>query len=96
MNYPNILNGIPIQTSSMLNEFKPKLELSSNASVTDEFRATFNKWLLDMFGSERLFYMTENGLIMHPNNKHFLIKEIDKGNFNLAPPLKVFDYAEVK
>jgi len=84
MNYPNILNGIPIQTSSMLNEFKPKLELSSNVSVTDEFRTSFNKWLLDMFGAERAFYMTVNGLFTHPNNKRFLLQEIDNGNFNIS------------
>ena len=95
MNYINPLDGIQIYVSPLLNEFNPKLQLSRKVDVTDEFRATFNKWLLDMFGAERAFYMTENGLYMHENNKRFLMQEIDKGNFNFSLPLKVFNYAEV-
>lgn len=65
--------GMRIVASPYLPEFVPTLKLNPYAPVTDEFRAEFNKWLLDMFGERREFLMVEGRTIVaHPNSVNFL------------------------
>jgi hypothetical protein len=72
-------NGLRVIESRNLREFVPVLALKSDVIVSEDFRNTFNKWLIDMFGQKRQFLMIEGKTIaMHPNNKQFLMKELEK------------------
>jgi hypothetical protein len=64
--------GVPIIENSCLPEFTPVLELKLDTPVTDEFRANFNQWLVDMFGSNRSIYMMNGNILAHPNNRIFI------------------------
>lgn len=65
------LKGIPVVPDPMLPEFIPVLELSQNITVTPEFRAQEDAWLLKIFGKKRTMYEVKiNGrhwYIAHPN-----------------------------
>lgn len=45
------IDGIEIVKSSIL-EPLPTLKLKDSIQVTEEFRASFNQWLLDTFGTK--------------------------------------------
>jgi hypothetical protein len=75
MNYANTYNGLKIVKSHLIEEFTPKLQLSTKVDVTDEFRSSFNQWLIDMFGTERKAFVFGNTMFMHPNNYTKLVMD---------------------
>ena len=57
----------------------PKIKLGDAAPVSNEFRAEFNAWLLDMFGTRDLsivplgqIYFCSNTIIIRPEDAHKL------------------------
>ncbi len=57
----------------------PKIKLGDAAPVSDECRAEFNAWLLDMFGTRDLsvvplgqIYFFDNTIVMRPEDAHKL------------------------
>ncbi len=57
----------------------PKIKLGGAAPVSDEFRAEFIAWLLDMFGTRDLsiiplgqIYFFGNTIVMRPEDAHKL------------------------
>jgi hypothetical protein len=46
----------------------PKIKLGDAAPVSDEFRAEFNAWLLDMFGTRDLSIVPRGQIICFNNN----------------------------
>jgi hypothetical protein len=70
--------GMKIVTSPYLREFTPILELSHKVDVSNSFRESFDKWLLDTFGQKRNVLIIEGKtIVMHPNTKQLLIKELE-------------------
>jgi hypothetical protein len=55
----NQLYGLPVHTSPLLAEKELKIKLSHDVLVSDEFRARFNEWSLNMFGEERMMYVMD-------------------------------------
>lgn len=47
---PSRLNGLDIRVSSFLGP-RPKLKLSLNVPLSEEFRSDMDRWLLEMFGA---------------------------------------------
>jgi hypothetical protein len=67
--------GIDLVVNKHLPEKMPVLELSYNVSVSDEFRAEFNSWLLEMFGKKSVAYIVDMSMlggkkiiVMNPSN----------------------------
>lgn len=60
------LFGIPVIESSFIPENQPKIQIRSDVPVSDKFRATMDKWLLDRFGTESVAYMVSGNYVMNP------------------------------
>lgn len=46
----------------------PKLKLRPDVPVTDKFRAEMDAWLLEMFGTEKVVFMWQGGILASPEN----------------------------
>lgn len=77
MNYATTFNGLKIVKSHLIEEFTPKLQLSTKVDVTDEFRSSFNQWLIDMFGTEGKAIVMGNTVFIHPNNYRKLLLDLE-------------------
>ena len=68
--------GIPIFESPHVpaTEKVPKIQLSPDCPVSDEFRAKTNAWYIEMFGykDKPVVFMTEYGVLASPRNMAIL------------------------
>lgn len=61
--------GMRIISSPVLPAKVPKLMLHPDVVVSEEFRASMNQWLLDMFGERpAVFMLNDQTIITHPSN----------------------------
>jgi len=58
----NTFQGMNIVVNDVLSDI-PKLSLSVDVEVSDEFRNKFNQWALDRFGVEDSIIMSNNDTI---------------------------------
>jgi len=66
------LNGLPARETLLVPEFAPVRQLSLCLDVSDEFRAEYNDWLIEMFGQKRIAYKCNGVILIHPNNAEML------------------------
>lgn len=71
--------GIPIIKSSLIPEFSPKMKLSEDVDVSDNFRNEFNSWLIGFFGEERTIYFYNHSIATHPQT-YRLIERLSMNN----------------
>lgn len=76
------LLGYKIVQTRNIPPAKPRLALSAWAPVSDEYREKYNKWLVDMFGEDYVYYVNsdEHTMFMHPD----LLNEIKKAMHNAS------------
>lgn len=61
--------GMQIIENPLIPAERQKLKLHPDAPVSDKFRSEMDKWLLDMFGTERVVYVIAGKTIsMNPEN----------------------------
>jgi hypothetical protein len=56
------ISGIDIVVSQHLHPV-PRMELSRNVPCSDKFRAEFNQWLLEFFGTREPYFQFPGGVI---------------------------------
>ena len=61
-----MLNGLIIVKNNFLPQYIPNRILSTKVTVSDEFRKTYNNFLLDFFGTDVFFYVDKNRIYIHP------------------------------
>ena len=60
-------------------EREPRIKLSNKIELPPKFRKDFNDWLLERFGTKRVYFMLNDTLCTHPNNLQALRMEMDDG-----------------
>lgn len=64
----NEICGISVISSPLIPPRQPILELRSDVPCTEEFRSSFNKWLLDTFGETSYVYMIGDRILLNPQH----------------------------
>jgi hypothetical protein len=59
-------NGMPVVVSPWV-PLKPRIQLPGGSPISDEFRAEFNRWLLDRFGADEQVLIINRSLVMLPS-----------------------------
>ena len=67
------LLGLEVVTNRLIPEFEPVIALSKKVNVSDKFRQQFDQWALDLFGTQRVFYVYQNKHVAcHPDTLQWL------------------------
>lgn len=74
----NSLFGMPVVVHPLLKDSTPVLQVSDSCPMTDEGRASMNKFLLETFGENRVFYIVSGHIFASPNNVARLRVTIEK------------------
>ena len=72
----NAFTGVPLIRSEFATV--PKIQISSDCPVTDEFRKKFNSYLEALFGREPGMFMVGEKIIAHPDIVEILMTEAAK------------------
>lgn len=84
----NTLFGMKIVTNPSIPENEPKIKLSNDIELPEKFRKDFNAWLLERFGTNRVFYVIDSSakfgfcgsqILIHPNNEQIMRVELQNG-----------------
>lgn len=67
MNHYGTVCGYRLIPNPSLPVSKPKQQLSDDCPVTDEFRAEFNLWMTEFFGTERVVFVNAAEQIIYAN-----------------------------
>ena len=66
------LSGIRVIESPLVQPV-PKIQLSHDFNAcSPEFKATFNRWLLDRFGTKEVVFVTSDAIFMSPKHAAML------------------------
>lgn len=76
------LFGMPVVVHPFLKDSTPVLQVSDSCPMTDEGRASMNKFLLETFGENRNFYMVSGHIFASTNNAARLRVTIEKDSLN--------------